>query len=128
MLMLTSTEALRLPLIIVLQNALARASEQHMSGQPGALHSYQIALDAIDAGLQLDMPDAWLEVTSSHKLSLERDLLGQGSSPSWRRSKCFAFRTHLSQSPKAAVNQPPWHLQTFWSALLSKPLCGRLRW
>ena len=39
-----------------------------MSGQPGALHSYQIALEAIDAGLQLDVPDAWLEVTSSHKL------------------------------------------------------------
>ena len=66
--MLTSIAALRLPLVIALQDALARAYEQHMSGQPGALHSYQIALEAINAGLQLDVPDAWLQVTSSHKL------------------------------------------------------------
>ena len=60
--------ALRLPRVIALQDALARAYEQHISGQPGALHSYQIALEAIDAGLQLNVPDAWLEVASSHKL------------------------------------------------------------
>ena len=66
--MLTSIADLRLPLVLALQDALARAYQQHMSGQPGALQSYRIALEAIDAGLQLNVPDAWLEVTSSHKL------------------------------------------------------------
>lgn len=80
-----------------LQDALARAYEQHMSGQPSALHSYKIALEAIEAGLQLNVHDAWLEVTGSHKL--RSDLL------KWRQDAANRWALECSRGVWGQTSQ-----------------------
>ena len=102
-----------------------------MSGQPGALQSYQIALEAINAGLQLDVPDAWLEVTSSHKLRSDllewrQDAANRWLSVWWGNRLASKWRSSPILAGQAGILRPPnnWFSQQLLCTASTSAVCG----